>query len=557
MKKGSPNSSLDIFTSPAFLISLLTLLANDLLLKEVFHNWFTGKLSDFAGLFVFPLFWIGLFPNYRKTIIAITALGFVYWKTPYADSFIELWNTHLFFKVGRINDYTDFLALASLPLAYSYSHYYQKEVRGYDKYFSQSLVGLLAVFAFCATGQYYPSDSMDVSRGQNVYCDQSNVNCKKKIKTSSGEEKYFLCDEFGNPTGDSVLYDEIKAFQSRPPSPQFLRVKNRGKFGVIDSSGTLLIPTQNNENDLLNGVNRTFHLISKDSSITIKIHDDGKKEIQYIEDSLTTIRAIHSGIYFKIERQTQADASYLIKLDGDKISPYTYFNSRTAIMELGWRGQPVLPYWYKALTDYSQRTHYTVVSPNGILLENISASELAAFKDFLSLKVTPKYGDKITLDSWLLGGEDFAFDEVIPNFADARDRIITVRDSLWGIMDTLGHQILPPKHQRIMQYSEEVAGFQSAENGRYGFLDLTGDEIISARYEYVGDFDFGLAPVQLERNSGESLFGYINKAGEFTIEPQFNEAFGFNKEGWALVRINDDYFYIDREFTTKNSANRN
>ena len=47
--------SFQILGSPGFLIGLSLLLTNDFVLKEQFHNGFTGKLSDFAGLFVFSI----------------------------------------------------------------------------------------------------------------------------------------------------------------------------------------------------------------------------------------------------------------------------------------------------------------------------------------------------------------------------------------------------------------------------------------------------------------------------------------------------------------------
>ena len=39
-------------SSPGFLVALAVLLANDLWWKAAYDNWLTGKLSDFAGLFV-------------------------------------------------------------------------------------------------------------------------------------------------------------------------------------------------------------------------------------------------------------------------------------------------------------------------------------------------------------------------------------------------------------------------------------------------------------------------------------------------------------------------
>jgi hypothetical protein len=110
-----------ILGSPGFVIGLSLLVVNDFVLKEQFHNGFTGKLSDFAGLFVFSLFWIAFFPRYRKFICIATAVLFVFWKSAYSQFVIEGWNSLPFFGVQRTVDYNDLWALLILPLAYFYS----------------------------------------------------------------------------------------------------------------------------------------------------------------------------------------------------------------------------------------------------------------------------------------------------------------------------------------------------------------------------------------------------------------------------------------------------
>jgi hypothetical protein len=40
-------------------------------------------------------------------------------------------------------------------------------------------------------------------------------------------------------------------------------------------------------------------------------------------------------------------------------------------------------------------------------------------------------------------------------------------------------------------------------------------------------------------------WGYIDKTGKYIINPQFDEAMGFN-EGLASVRIGDKWGYIDK-----------
>ena len=46
MNRSTPAASI---LSPWFLISVLLLLINDHLLKDLYGNWVTGKLSDVAG----------------------------------------------------------------------------------------------------------------------------------------------------------------------------------------------------------------------------------------------------------------------------------------------------------------------------------------------------------------------------------------------------------------------------------------------------------------------------------------------------------------------------
>jgi hypothetical protein len=111
-----------IFWSKGFILGLLLLLVNDHLLKAEFHNEITGKLSDLAGLFIFPLFFSALFPAYKKHIYWLTALIFTWWKLPLSNGAIEWFNHLSFLQISRVVDYTDLLALAVLPFSYWYLH---------------------------------------------------------------------------------------------------------------------------------------------------------------------------------------------------------------------------------------------------------------------------------------------------------------------------------------------------------------------------------------------------------------------------------------------------
>lgn len=107
-----------LFTSIWFIIGLIILLLNDFVFKATFGNWFTGKISDFAGLFIFPLFWVTLFPKHKNKIFFLTALIFIYWKSSFSNVLISSWNSIGIWNIDRTIDYSDIIALAVLPLGY-------------------------------------------------------------------------------------------------------------------------------------------------------------------------------------------------------------------------------------------------------------------------------------------------------------------------------------------------------------------------------------------------------------------------------------------------------
>ena len=105
-------------TAPEFILSILLLLANDFFLKPWLANGFTGKLSDFAGLFAFPFFWAALVPRWRIPIYLGTAVAFTLWKLPASEGLIAGWNAVSPFQIGRVADVSDLIALAILPLSW-------------------------------------------------------------------------------------------------------------------------------------------------------------------------------------------------------------------------------------------------------------------------------------------------------------------------------------------------------------------------------------------------------------------------------------------------------
>jgi hypothetical protein len=142
--------SSDGLLSPWFLVALGVLVVNDHFLKPAFTNGVTGKLSDFAGLLAFALFWSALLPRSRALVHVATGLGFVLWKSPVVQPFIDGWNKFLPWTIGRTIDSTDLLALVVLPAAYSLSGGFGLPSRP-SLLLGRTFVIGAALFAFAAT----------------------------------------------------------------------------------------------------------------------------------------------------------------------------------------------------------------------------------------------------------------------------------------------------------------------------------------------------------------------------------------------------------------------
>jgi hypothetical protein len=170
-----------IFSSILFIVSLVLLLANDLVLKEAYPSWITGKLSDFAGLILFPLFFSAFFTTKAKAIHIATAIAFVIWKSPISQPLIDLINMNGLLNFGRVVDYTDLLALAVLPISYNY---FKIERTSNHRVFQLAVIGI-ATFGICGTGYsqytYYHFDEISFSYQMSFPIDQIKNKLKKGL----------------------------------------------------------------------------------------------------------------------------------------------------------------------------------------------------------------------------------------------------------------------------------------------------------------------------------------------------------------------------------------
>jgi hypothetical protein len=106
---------------------------------------------------------------------------------------------------------------------------------------------------------------------------------------------------------------------------------------------------------------------------------------------------------------------------------------------------------------------------------------------------------------------------------------------LWGFIDLSGKQIIPFKFDGIDSFQEGLAVV--VVNDKYGYIDRTGKFAIPPRFAVADSFRDGLARVIVGGDKNQpAQFGYIDKTGKMIIPPTLD--FGVSSDG--------GYFYDDR-----------
>jgi hypothetical protein len=151
------------------------------------------------------------------------------------------------------------------------------------------------------------------------------------------------------------------------------------------------------------------------------------------------------------------------------------------------------------------------------------------------------------------------------------------RDGKWGYSMSLGEcskdSLIAPRFDVAEKFGNNGLA-KVSRGGKWGYVNLKGEEVIPLHYDEVGDFDFGLVSVRLNNKWGyynaqgqtavpinfdavsglwrdelsavrlQGKWGYINPRGETVIKPRFDKVTEFRK-GLAKVEVNRRWGVID------------
>jgi len=138
-----------------------------------------------------------------------------------------------------------------------------------------------------------------------------------------------------------------------------------------------------------------------------------------------------------------------------------------------------------------------------------------------------------------------AFEQAGP-FAEGR---AAVKQNGWtGFIDSSGTMVIEPKYTCSVQHPVFVNGLAPVfgADEKTGFIDPSGAWKIEPIFHSAGRFVNGLAWAMFQKDDPSAQYGfkirggYINTAGEYVIQPQWEFGWDFH-EGYAVVwKLSDD-----------------
>ena len=106
----------------------------------------------------------------------------------------------------------------------------------------------------------------------------------------------------------------------------------------------------------------------------------------------------------------------------------------------------------------------------------------------------------------------------------------------YGFIDVRGNLVIPAKFSKVSDFREERAAVQ--REGLCGYIDTQGDEVVHLEFSKCLDFEDGKAVVYKGYRRG----GLIDLNGNYIIEPSLNRLYKFSG-GRGLVRDSSYHFY--------------
>ena len=273
-----------------------------------------------------------------------------------------------------------------------------------------------------------------------------------------------------------------------------------GKIGYMDKSGTIVVPA----------------IYSYDSVSTYSI----------------SIPFFYNG-YAKIIKERKCgmidkSGKIIIPIEYENLTPFTQFGNFVLIMK-----------------TISGKKNYGVVTVQNKQLVPVEYEDIKMDTGMMTVKQNGKWGLIDKTGKQLLPCE-YNYLSYSPT-----DKVATAeKGTQYGVVDLTGKWLFEKVKSIYTLYSCKFGMVQCKVSGKYGYLDLKGNEVVVTRYEGANDFNsYGLALVykKKEGTSYTNIYGYIDKKGNEVIPLKYESIGTFNS---GLVYAKDPetnrFGYMDK-----------
>ena len=152
--------------------------------------------------------------------------------------------------------------------------------------------------------------------------------------------------------------------------------------------------------------------------------------------------------------------------------------------------------------------------------------------------MTKEEADELAKKYWNRDGHDYGKYDWRDDFIF--NGLIKVRlDGKYGFINKDGEEIIPCKYEDADNFPDGLVKVKSAEG--WGFVNEKGEEIISCKYEDADAFSDGLARVQSKEG-----WGFVNEDGEEIIPCKYEESRDFS-EGLARVKSKEGWGFVNED----------
>ncbi len=333
-----------------------------------------------------------------------------------------------------------------------------------------------------------------------------------------------------NETVNQLVADDLI------PSGNDFIVRESGNYGVVNRELKLILPTQYEHLARLS----EGRWIAKQKGKYGVIDESGTPLVSFRFDSLTDdphgYRALTRQGWSLIDKngkeKTYKSYAYLGGASLRNLHPSNYKGYWGLLDQ---NGDEVIHCVYDSLIQFSNellvvkfKGKYGIINAREDWLVAPQAHPMEIVKDGLYLLRTPKNiflkrlnGEVLYFTNNRIRLEKDLWFEILP---DGVEKAIDYEGRI------INRTAVPEKTQKLFVASEGLMGIQ--RDGKFGFVDSRGRLRIANRYDSIQDFQEGLAPVKLI-----GKWGFVNTDDKIVINPNYESVKRF-KNGLAIAKQN-------------------